>query len=68
MNNLTALNANAFGSTFAFFTKHKATLKKIKRATKPTHQDRPTMDRPARPKKNNEPLTAPTQKWRLCAS
>lgn len=32
-------NANAFAGTFAFFTAHKTNAKKIKRASKPTHQD-----------------------------
>lgn len=31
--------ANAFGGTFVFFSTHRPTLKKSKRATKPTHND-----------------------------
>jgi hypothetical protein len=37
--------SNAFGGTFVFFSTHRPTLKKSKRATKPTHQDTVNMDR-----------------------
>jgi hypothetical protein len=40
----TAGQAKAFGGTFVFFSTHRPTLKKSKRATKQPHQDTPTMD------------------------
>ena len=36
---------NAFGGTFVFFSTHRPTLKKFKRATKQPHQDTATMGR-----------------------
>ena len=37
-------HTNAFGGTFVFFSTHRPTLKKSKRATNQPHQDTPTMD------------------------
>ena len=41
---MTAGQPTAFGGTFVFFSTHKQTLKKSKRATKQPHQDNATMD------------------------
>ncbi|MFA7381249.1 MAG: hypothetical protein WC150_12370 [Bacteroidia bacterium] len=41
---MTAGQPNAFGGTFVFFSTHRPTLKKSKRATKQPHQDTATMD------------------------
>jgi hypothetical protein len=50
-------NSNAFGGTFAFFPTHKAKLK-CKRATKPTHHDRPNEQTDNQHmNKKGEPLT-----------
>jgi hypothetical protein len=41
---MTAGQPNAFGGTFVFFSTHRPTLKKSKRATNQPHQDPATMD------------------------
>jgi hypothetical protein len=50
-----------------FFIAH-INAKKIKRASKPTHQDTSKIRRHRTTEKNNEPLTAPTQKAGFLAS
>jgi len=45
-----------------FFSTQRPTLKKSKRATKQPHKDRPKWTDKPRPEKNNEGITAPTQK------
>ena len=42
---MTAGQPNAFGGTFVFFSTHRPTLKKSKRATKQPHQDTATIDK-----------------------
>jgi len=42
---MTAGQPNTFGGTFLFFSTHRPTLKKFKRATKQSHQDTATLDR-----------------------
>ena len=42
---MTVGQPNAFGGTFVFFSTHRPTLKKSKRATKQPHQDTANMDR-----------------------
>ena len=54
---MTAGQPNAFGGTFVFFSTHRPTLKKSKRATKQPHQDTANMYGQARPRKNNEGIT-----------
>ncbi len=42
---MTAGQPNAFGGTFVFFSTHRSTLKKFKRATNQPHQDTANIDR-----------------------
>ena len=60
-----SINANAFASTFYFFSKHKATAEKNKKSLQDNTQRQTVLDRHSAKEKNNEPLTAPTRNWRF---